>query len=70
MCENELPSSELGTFKHWDNAYKTELVLFRDIGDPGTEWFGRSSTKRMVSTIVVSISEQVISSVAGLWSQR
>nr|XP_002123098.1 EEF1A lysine methyltransferase 2-like [Ciona intestinalis] len=49
--EQELPSSVLGTYDHWDEVYKDEMKGLVEMDDPGTEWFGRSATNRVVRWI-------------------
>lgn len=33
-----LPSSRLGTLRHWDNVYEREVVNFQELGDEGEVW--------------------------------
>lgn len=48
----ELPSSELGTKKHWDKTYKGELREFSDYGDVGEVWFGEESEQRVLDWLM------------------
>ncbi|KAF2364422.1 Protein-lysine N-methyltransferase Efm4 [Trinorchestia longiramus] len=48
----ELPSSKLGTKKHWDDTYKAELVEFERRGDMGEVWFGEESEERVIDWLV------------------
>ncbi|THH33207.1 hypothetical protein EUX98_g959 [Antrodiella citrinella] len=52
---DELPSSKLGTKRHWDDVYSTELTNFEEIGDEGEIWFGEDSIEKMVDWIVENV---------------
>lgn len=47
---DELNSSEIGTKEYWNNVYQNELLNFKDHNDPGFEWFGKMTRKRVVSS--------------------
>uniref|UniRef100_H2YNF4 Protein-lysine N-methyltransferase n=1 Tax=Ciona savignyi TaxID=51511 RepID=H2YNF4_CIOSA len=51
MADEELNPSVLGTYDHWNQVYKDELKGLEEFDDPGTEWFGKSATNRMVKWI-------------------
>ncbi|EPT05563.1 hypothetical protein FOMPIDRAFT_1155361 [Fomitopsis schrenkii] len=48
MSSIDLPPSKLGTKKHWDGVYSSELTNFKEIGDEGEVWFGEDSVEKMV----------------------
>ncbi|CAG9577473.1 unnamed protein product [Danaus chrysippus] len=51
MEDSELDSSELGTYKYWQEAYSKEISNFEDHGDTGDVWFGEDSALRVVRWI-------------------
>merc|ERR1712038_1680212 len=48
--EGELEPSQLGTKKHWDDTYKSELANFADNpDDEGEVWFGEDALYRVLA---------------------
>ncbi|KYQ94340.1 hypothetical protein DLAC_04636 [Tieghemostelium lacteum] len=47
----EVDSSVLGTKDHWDSAYDRELECFKESGDVGEIWFGKSCLKTLCKEV-------------------
>ncbi|RPD60073.1 S-adenosyl-L-methionine-dependent methyltransferase [Lentinus tigrinus ALCF2SS1-7] len=55
MSSTDLQPSKLGTKKHWDDVYSSELANFEEIGDEGEVWFGEDSVEKMVDWALENI---------------
>ncbi|XP_076244799.1 EEF1A lysine methyltransferase 2 [Calliopsis andreniformis] len=51
----ELGPSDLGTLDYWERVYSEELDNFKDHGDVGEIWFGRSNSLKVVRWITTQL---------------